>query len=277
MATRAKNFKEKLALAMASNPNLTKADIAELRKRYRGEYNRLLKLQASADTKMRQIATTNTKLDALPRHIMLSPETRSALLEGTFEEFFNRADEIHSVNTLVDFVIDSIEEEQSAQDVAFDLAVSIANGEPSMSFSDEPYYTGVSNAAFKIDMWWNKVITPPDNNYYRVLSPTLLTQLDRWMKATIKLIGEENFIDLLENKMGYSSEAKHGDDWETFFFQKYDESDAECISRINLWIQEASNEALSYINEDDDMGDYDEITGDIVDELSDIEALRSWK
>lgn len=276
MAQRYSGFKDKLAQALAQNPNLTRSDIDDLRKRYRSEYNRLLKLQSSAESKFSTLAKLNTLQEGLPRKTMLSPETRAKLMEGTFEEFFTRADQLRSTQAVADYIREQMDEEESEQDAAFDLAVSMANeaGED-YNYSSEPLSLDVTEARFKIDMWWNNVISNPTHGAERVLRPSLLAQLDRWVQATINLIGEKNFVDLMENKMGYENESSHGDDWETFFFQKYTETDDECASRISLWIQKASEVAMDYINEDDDMGDYDEITGDIINELGDLEVMWS--
>lgn len=276
MAQRYNGVKEKVAMAMAQNPNLTKADIEDLKKQYRKEYNRLLKLAGAKEGKITALATLNTKKEMLPVKSVLDSESRAKLMEGTFEEFFSRADTIHTQQALIDFIEDTFEDEQSDQDAAFEMAVNMANGAgEDYDFSSEPLSLSVTEAEFKIDMWWNNVISNPERGWERVLRPSLLGQLDRWVQATIKLIGPENFVDLMENKMGYENDASHGDDWETFFFQKYSETDEDCVSRISLWMQKATEVAMNYIPEDDDMGDYDEVTYNIIDELNELEILWS--
>lgn len=285
MAQRYSGFKDKLAQALAQNPNLTRSDIDELRKRYRSEYNRLLKLQSSAESKFSTLAKLNTLQEGLPRKTMLSPETRAKLMEGTFEEFFSRADTLRSTEAVADYIREQMEEEESEQDAAFEIATNMASQVLDYPFSEEPYHTNKSNARTKIDQWFKNIVTKEYTDMGKMLPSSILIQVINWKEATLKLIGPENFVDLMENKMGYHVDALHGDvDIETFFSQVYIEDEhryetrAEASSRISFWIQQASGEAMDYLNEDQDTGDYDEVTQVVVDALDDVTAfgLRTY-
>ena len=280
MAIRYGNFKEKLAQALTQNPNLTKADVDNLRKRYRSEYNRLLKLQSSADSKMQKIAKlslTEEKTELLPRRTMLSPQTRAKLLQGTFEEFFERADQIHSSDQLAEYIEESFKQEEEQNDDAFNFAREMAEAGLEDEYNPEPYNAQTSSSMFLVRQWWSRVSTPGYSDITKNLPTSILQQVANWKNATLRLIGPDNFIDLMQNKMGYHVDAIDGDlDWETFFGEVYIESehryesDAEAADRISFWMQKATNEAMQYLNEDEDTDDYDEVTQDVIDKLDDI-------
>lgn len=280
MATNYKNFKEKLSEYLAANPNTTKAQIADIKKKYRSEYTRMIKLAGASDNNLKLLATMNTAETLLPRKARLDDETKKALFEGTLEEFFTRADAIHSAIEMADFIQEALEEDESQQTEAFEVAQDMASSALDHEYSSEPYDTGKSDAEFTIDMWWSHILdgVPSFEEPHQRLDLTIITQVNRWKEATINMIGPKNFVDLIQNKMGYDFDANHGDlDWESFFTQLYEEVPGETAQRIDTWLQKATDEALNYLSEDEDMGDYDEITWDIRQELENFADLNtSW-
>lgn len=285
MAERYNGFKKKIAIAMAQNPYITKADIDDLRKRYRNEYSRLMKLKSSAERKISMLATAGSLSEALEmslRQSMLSPEGIVKAMGDTFEEFFSTADQIHTSQSLIDYIEESIKQEDEQNEDAFNYARSMAEEGLEAEYNPEPYNTRTSNAKFLIRDWWSRVSTPGYSDITKNLPVSILQQVANWKNATIKLIGDENFIDLMQNKMGYHVDAIDGDlDWDTFFGEVYIESehryetDSEAASRIGFWMQKASEEAMDYLSEDSDMGDYDEVSQNIIDELDDI-SMYTW-
>lgn len=147
----------------------------------------------------------------------------------------------------------------------------------SPEYSAEPYDMLETEAHRAIAKWWHDILFIREQGYLQNLPNDVLSKVEEWKNATIDAIGEENFVDLIQNRMGYHAEGKAGDiDFTTFFATLYDEAehrwetDSEVASRIDFWIQQASTEAMSYIPEDSDMGDYDRIVGNIIDYLDEI-------
>lgn len=191
-------------------------------------------------------------------------------------DFFEKASAFHSFKDIADVY----------QQVAEDLGLANKQRQKAKDdspldydYNEDPYQAPVSESQMVIDAWWHNVTESAYSGAWNSLPINVYSNLKSWKDATIQLIGEENFADLIENKMSYSVDAKYGTvDYIEFFSTLYDsetkspETQAEVASRISFWMQQATNYALEYVSEDEDMGDYDEIVGQIIDALDDL----SW-
>lgn len=230
---------------------------------------------------------------------------RDAIHAGSVEDFFERASKLHSVQDIQSawahiaedlgiVKFDKITDPDKNED-AFQTALSIIGSKPSPQsdvagylghdFSQEPYHSPKTEAQNIIDSWWNGIIRNQikSHTFYSRHNPLpthVLDSLRQWKDATIALIGEDAFADLIQNEMSYNVDSCYGTvDWVEFFETLYDdetkeyESDEEVASRIRFWLDIATSKALEYLAVDDDMGDYDEVASHILESLDDI---TSW-
>ena len=165
---------------------------------------------------------------------------------------------------------------ETAKEMAEEAFEGDADEELDYDYNSEVYHSPNTEAQNEINDWWSKVrenYVSPRATWER-LPASVYSELKTWKEETIKLIGEENFADLLKNRMSYHAECRHGTvDFVEFFTTLYDEDEkrpetlGETTSRISFWIRLATDEAMYYIPEDQDIGSYDEITADLLNRM----------
>lgn len=190
------------------------------------------------------------------------------------EQFFEMAEQFHSFKDI----------QNAFEEIADDLGLGDKIPQPfkedsplEYDYNSDPYEAPQTESDMIIDSWWHDVSYNTLSNKWNSLPVSVYDRIAEWKDATIALIGKDNFADLIERKMNFNVDTKFGDvDFTEFFTVLYDtethspESTAEVASRISFWLQQATNEALDYLSEDEDMGAYDEIVGQIIDALDDL-------
>lgn len=217
---------------------------------------------------------------------------RDAIHAGSIEDFYERASKLHSVQDIQSAWAHLAEDLgfvkfEQIQDDNFETALAIIGATRSapdtkgeeplgLPYSEEPYHSPNTDAQNRIASWWSNVVKNfvAPLRHWEKLPDEVFVELKTWKEETIKLIGEENFADLIENQMSYKTEKKYGNvDYVDYFTCLYDdeqhryETMGEVASRISFWLRIASDKALEYIPEDEDAGDYDEIIGDLLNRL----------
>ena len=200
---------------------------------------------------------------------------------GDVTDFFEKASRLHSIQDIEDAYkslaqdLGLVKSDESKKK-AFKTAVAIADEELDHEYDSGVYHSPNTDAQNRIASWWNNVVKNfvAPLRHWEKLPDEVFVELKTWKEETIKLIGEENFADLIENQMSYKTEKKYGNvDYVDYFTCLYDdeqhryETMGEVASRISFWLRIASDKALEYIPEDEDAGDYDEIIGDLLNRL----------
>lgn len=200
---------------------------------------------------------------------------------GDVADFFEKASQLHSIQDIED-AYKSIAQDlglvksDESKKKAFKTALAIADEELDYEYDSGTYHSSNTDAQNRIKAWWDGVVKNFVNpvRHWEKLPDEVFWELKRWKEETIKLIGEENFADLIENKMSYKVEKKYGTvDYIEYFTSLYDdeqhryETMGEVASRISFWLRLATDRAIEYIPEDGDIGNYGETMGDILNRL----------